>query len=306
MNEKIIKDSFEQAEGIDTITFEVFPQFVNTQNWWNKRQVFNGVSLEIRKSKYKNFYYCHIQAEVLNQNRNIRGQVKGIVACLYLGHFIDFKCMDANPYALIFYRVDKLIQLEGIDFHFDFKAEDIKFPQENMPFLTTMYSKDHKKRKSLWIIYDRRKYLHKVNQIKSELIDNMPYPMRVEIRLHRSNCKYIHIDNLNGNYYQVLFLYLDYIAKSWRKHSASLCKIPIVSSNRLFTWIQLLAVSGISITLKKELRTIPKLSSPLNKIQENNEDISDKENITQENNKDIQSLPNMNNKKEDVYTLSLF
>ena len=82
MDEMTIKQSFEQAEGIDTISFQVFPQFVNTKNWWNRRQVYKGVSLEVRKSKYERFYYCHVQAEALNQNMNILGQIKSVVANL--------------------------------------------------------------------------------------------------------------------------------------------------------------------------------------------------------------------------------
>ena len=289
MDEKTVKESFEQAEGIDTISFEVFPQFVNTQNWWNGRQILNGVSLEVRKSKYKEFYYCHIQAEALKQNLNIRGQVKSIVAKLYQSHFIDFKCMNANPYELIFRDVEQLIQLTGIDFHFDFKEKDVKFPRKNTPFSTTIYSKDHKKRKSLWIAYDRRPYLHKVNQIKSEVIDAMPYPMRVEIRARRSNCAYINLDNLNGNYYQVLLLYVDFIAKSWRKHSPSLCQVSLSNSNRLFTFIQLLAFSGIPLKIKKELKITPRRKTPLNKIQENNKDIFD------------EVFGNLSNESEDIF-----
>ena len=226
------------------------------------------VSLEVRESKYERFYYCHIQAEVLNPNRNIRTQIKSVVANLYLGHFINFKCMNANPYLFIFYDFEQLIQLSGIDFHFDFEEKQVKFPVENKPFSTTLYSTDHKTRKSLWIVYDRRPYLHKVNQIKSELIDGMPYPMRVEIRLRKSNCAYINFDNLNGNYYQVLFLYITYIAKSWRKHSSSLCEVSLSQSNHLFNYVKFLAESGKALKLDKDLKPTPKSSSPLNNMLE--------------------------------------
>ena len=268
MDEMTIKQSFEQAEGIDTISFQVFPQFVNTKNWWNRRQVYKGVSLEVRKSKYERFYYCHVQAEALNQNMNILGQIKSVVANLYIGHFIEFKCKNANPFVFIFYDCDQLIQLAGIDFHFDFEETKVKIPVRKNRFPTTRYSTDHKSRKSLWIAYDRRPYLHKVNQIKSNLIDRMPYPMRVEIRLRKSNCDYINLENLRGNYYKILFCYLPYIAKSWRSHSKELCSVYIPENDSLFYYIQFLAVSGKSLKLDKSLKPTPKASEPLNNMLE--------------------------------------
>jgi len=55
-----------RAEGIDTISIEFFQNYVNEKVWFNKRQVYLGVSLEVRESKYKKYYLCHIQAEALN------------------------------------------------------------------------------------------------------------------------------------------------------------------------------------------------------------------------------------------------
>ena len=267
MNENI-KRTFKSAEMIDTISFEVFSGFVNTAKWFDKRSAYTGVSLEIRRSEFKCYYYVHIQEEALDPNKNMRAQVKSVIANLYLQRFINIPYLGVNRFKYIFCIAGKIIRLSNIDFHFDFRENEVFQLNTGTKIASTHYSTDHRKnKKSHWILYDRRLKLTSQNQLPWDFIQSIPYPKRIEIRLSKSNCEYINLNNLNGNFNQVFMIFSGYIAKSWVKHGSSLAIVNLSENHMYFNHIQILARTCRHIAISEDLKkTPPRFSDPLNKI----------------------------------------
>ena len=255
-----------RAEGIDTISIEFFPDYVNEKFWFDKRQISLGVSLEVRKSKYKKYYFCHIQAEALNYD--IFWNVIWTVKKLCLRGFLIIYRENESLFNYIIRNRHSIFRLAELDFYFDFPRNALQIPSEEITgdrrFATTVYSKDHKKRKSLWIMYDRISDLLYRNQLPRDFIENIPFPTRIEIRLCRANCAYLHLDNIKGDFYQIFSRYQAYIAKTWRKHGFIFGEIPIIEQHPFFNMILFLS----SINKPLHITGLEKTPRPLNKITE--------------------------------------
>lgn len=255
-----------RAEGIDTISIEFFPDYVNEKFWFDKRQISLGVSLEVRKSKYKKYYFCHIQAEALNYD--IFWNVIWTVKNLCLRGFLIIYRENESLFNYIIRNRHSIFRLAELDFYFDFPRNALQIPSEEITgdrrFATTVYSKDHKKRKSLWIMYDRISDLLYRNQLPRDFIENIPFPTRIEIRLCRANCAYLHLDNIKGDFYQIFSRYQAYIAKTWRKHGFIFGEIPIIKQHPFFNMILFLS----SINKPLHITGLEKTPRPLNKITE--------------------------------------
>lgn len=265
MNAAILKTT-KRAEGIDTISIEFFPDYVNEKFWFDKRQISLGVSLEVRKSKYKKYYFCHIQAEALNYDifRNVIWTVKK----LYLRGFLIIYRENESLLNYIIRNRHSIFRLAELDFYFDFPRNALQIPSEEITgarrFPTTVYSKDHKKRKSLWIMYDRISDLLYRNQLPKDFVKNLPFPTRIEVRLCRANCAYLHLDNIRGDFYQIFSRYQSYIAKTWRKHGFIFGEIPIIEQHPFFNMILFLSSTNKPL----HITGLEKTPRPLNKITE--------------------------------------
>lgn len=261
-----IERTTKRAEGIDTISIEFFPNYVNEKFWFNKRQVFLGVSLEVRESKYKKYYLCHIQAEALNCN--ILWDVIWTVRKLCMRGFLIINRENYPLFDYIFKNRHLIFRLAELDFYFDFPRNTLQIPSEEITgerrFATTVYSKDHKKRKSLWIMYDRISDLLYRNQLPKDFVKNLPFPTRIEIRLCRANCAYLHLDNIRGDFYQIFSRYQSYIAKTWRKHGFIFGEIPIIEQHPFFNMILFLSSTNKPL----HITGLEKTPRPLNKITE--------------------------------------
>lgn len=255
-----------RAEGIDTISIEFFQNYVNEKVWFNKRQVYLGVSLEVRESKYKKYYLCHIQAEALNCD--IFWNVIWTVKNLCLRSFLIINRENDSLFHYILKNRHSIFRLAELDFYFDFPRNALQIPGEEVTgirrFATTVYSKDHKKRKSLWIMYDRISDLLYRNQHPKDFINSIPYPTRLEVRLCRANCAYLHFDNIRGDFYQIFSRYQSYIAKTWRKHGLIFGGIPMIEQHPFFNLILLLSTSNQPL----HITGLKKTPRPLNKILE--------------------------------------
>ena len=261
-----IKRITKRAEGIDTISIEFFPDYVNEKFWFDKRQISLGVSLEVRKSKYKKYYFCHIQAEALNCD--IFWNVIWTVKNLCLRSFLIIHRENESLFNYIIRNRHSIFRLAELDFYFDFPRNALQIPSEEITgarrFPTTVYSKDHKKRKSLWIMYDRISDLLYRNQLPKDFVKNLPFPTRIEVRLCRANCAYLHLDNIRGDFYQIFSRYQSYIAKTWRKHGFIFGEIPIIEQHPFFNMILFLS----SINKPLHITGLEKTPRSLNKITE--------------------------------------
>ena len=273
--DKAVEKTFERAEGIDTISVEVFPCFVNTKKWLNKWQVSTGISLEVRASKFKRYYLCHIQAESLRWNilLCVLKTIENLCEERYI--LLPHENEDLSRYILI--NRHGIMRLAEVDFHFDFSRKELQIPSEEITgkrrFATTIYTKDHKTRKSLWIMYDRVSDLHFRNQLPKNFVSNIPYPTRIEIRLCRANCAYVHLDNIWGDFYRIFSRYKNFIAKTWRKHGLIFGQIPFTSAHPFFNHILYLSQSNKPL----KVYGLQKTPRGLNKITENDiQDISNK------------------------------
>lgn len=255
-----------RAEGIDTISIEFFPDYVNEKFWFDKRQISLGVSLEVRKSKYKKYYFCHIQAEALNYD--IFWNVIWTVKKLCLRGFLIIYRENESLFNYIIRNRHSIFRLAELDFYFDFPRNALQIPSEEITgerrFATTVYSKDHKKRKSLWIMYDRISDLLYRNQLPKDFIENIPFPTRIEVRLCRANCAYLHLDNIKGDFYQIFSRFQAYIAKTWRKHGFIFGEIPIIEQHPFFNMILFLSSTNRPL----HITGLEKTPRPLNKITE--------------------------------------
>lgn len=260
--DNMVARTFKRAEGIDTVSIEFFPEFVNKEMWLPKRQI----SLEIRKSKYKRFYLCHIQAEAFQTN--IFKTVIVIVSDLCKRGYLIINQNRFNWYYYILANRHSIFRLAELDFYFDFPRNALQIPGEEVTgirrFATTVYSKDHKKRKSLWIMYDRISDLLYRNQHPKDFINSIPYPTRLEVRLCRANCAYLHFDNIRGDFYQIFSRYQSYIAKTWRKHGFIFGEIPIIEQHPFFNMILFLSSTNKPL----HITGLEKTPRPLNKITE--------------------------------------
>ena len=255
-----------RAEGIDTISIEFFPDYVNEKFWFDKRQISLGVSLEVRKSKYKKYYFCHIQAEALNCD--IFWNVIWTVKNLCLRSFLIIHRENESLFNYIIRNRHSIFRLAELDFYFDFPRNALQIPSEEITgarrFPTTVYSKDHKKRKSLWIMYDRISDLLYRNQLPKDFVKNLPFPTRIEVRLCRANCAYLHLDNIRGDFYQIFSRYQSYIAKTWCKHGFIFGEIPIIEQHPFFNMILFLSSTNKPL----HITGLEKTPRPLNKITE--------------------------------------
>lgn len=280
--DKAVALSFQSSEGIDTVSIEIFSDFVNTEKWLNGRQISAGISLEVRVSKFKNYYFCHIQTE--NLRWNILSCVLKIAEKLCKAEYIILNAKD-DLFRFIFINRHNIMRLAELDFYFDFTRKELQIPSEEITgkrrFETTVYSADHKKRKSLWIMYARIDDLIFRNQLPKDFIKTIPYPTRIEIRLCRANCEYLHLDNIWGTYYQIFRRYQNFIAKSWKKHGFVFGKIPFVTIHPFFNHI--LYLSGLNKPLK--VHGLHKTPKALNKITEKdiyNEELKELKNPLQD------------------------
>lgn len=183
----------------------------------------------------------------------------------------SFLIINRENYSLFHYIIrnrHSIFRLAELDFYFDFPRNALQIPSEKITgarrFPTTVYSKDHKKRKSLWIMYDRISDLLYRNQLPKDFIENIPFPTRIEVRLCRANCAYLHLDNIRGDFYQIFSRYQAYIAKTWRKHGFIFGEIPVIDQHPFFYMILFLSSTNKPL----HITGLEKTPRPLNKITE--------------------------------------
>lgn len=260
---------FLTTEGIDTISFEVNSFFISKEKWRNGTRVRPGITLRIKYSYLYCInttypvYICDVQFEALDMSKSILPQIINILYYdLYKDGYCDFTFPTENEIIqrlMLLQCIHSIITLKEIDFFFDF-SEKSAVMLGNM-FPTGTYSKDHKRKKSLWIFYDRRKKLIQQNQIKHSEIMSMPYPYRLEIRLNTDNNNYLSLTNLVGSYYEIMTRrFRNFISKSWRKYNLQMASVIADFEHPMFSLICEYANKNIPIPNNKEIEKTPKKS----------------------------------------------
>lgn len=246
------------AEGIDTISIEVKGNHVNKKLWWNRKMIQEGLTLRvINYSKY----IVDIQFELLEMDKPILRQIATIIYFLWHKDYIVYEELGnikESASLLVQYFEQKaniLYFLSEVHFFFDFQEKDIVKYIIAGNYKNGNYSSSYKKSKSLWIVYDRRPRLKKVNKINHNVIDTMKYPIRLEIRLTKTNCQYININNLAGSYYVTMLRnYCTFIAKSWRRYNSQLCNIALYTKDHpCFNYILFLSWQKIQLGTSSSL-----------------------------------------------------
>jgi hypothetical protein len=208
------------------------------------------------------YFYLVITGEYINPELPIKDAIANAIYELFskgLLNIIDYKNnIILNDISIDIIKDNLHLFIAGIneiEFCFDFKIKNIaisRFAEIIKPsddafksFIKTdvrkrkkclirigdtYYSSDYKsnrRRKSSLKLYNRGKWLlKKNNEYPKQLINNNPYKMRLEFVLKlNSNTQYLTVDNLEGNYEQIIHRFIPYLAKLYRKYFRGLVLI---------------------------------------------------------------------------------
>jgi hypothetical protein len=214
-------------QGIDKISIALQPIIVGKK--------LGKVPIDPKKELTFRYFGCFpvldIHAERLDLDQDLHSQIASIIYELIEKDFINFPNTPLT-FAFVHQHLDCFVLfLKEIEFFFDLRPDNISIDEkEDNPeiddkeklfyrYENTHYSKDRSKknRKSKIAIYDRKLRLKETRQKSYKEIEAMSNNMRLEFRLCNSNCKYMDIDNIKGNYNKVFKNYLPYLASSYNK-----------------------------------------------------------------------------------------
>jgi hypothetical protein len=221
----------------------------NKISLYSKNATFQGLSTGLAN---KHYIYLHISGEYINPELPIKDTIANAISALFqkgILYLYGRKGEILNELNRNTIR-DKLnlfvTGISGIEFCFDFIPEnvhisdyakiidvkDVSFQefkqkkQKERPRIlvkcgTTYYSFDYTpQRNSILKMYNRKIHLlQKNNEYKASFINNNPYIIRIEFVLKRNkNTSYLTLNNLDGNYYQVINKFIPYLAKIYKKY----------------------------------------------------------------------------------------
>lgn len=222
--------------GIDTITVEVFPQFVNREksSCW-KYQVANVPYVFLRKETTgcgPNQYFIDMQYEYIKKfyNFSILFAVQYILWELTKSNFLVLPkdCPEATFKQFFLYYPKIMCKFCRIDFFFDFERDLVIQSTQNR-YLNSSYSqklqwKQYKGRKNLSkvVLYDHARSLYDKRQTAYKEIAKITKPMRLEIRLQEWYCPFLNLNNLCSDFYTVFNNFLGVLATAYREYGGSL------------------------------------------------------------------------------------
>jgi len=131
------------------------------------------------------------------------------------------------PIQFIYLNLEWFVsEVREIEFYFDFIPNSIMvFSLDVLNYYKdSIYSPDYRmyddksNRKSNIIIYYRIPRLKKVNQMKHSIIENNIYSRRLEFRLCKYDCPYRTLNNLIGNYSQIITNYSTFLSTLYYRH----------------------------------------------------------------------------------------
>jgi hypothetical protein len=216
-----MKNEVSTNEGIDKIKIVLNPIFINYNLSYEGKHICPLNHLTIHT--FGDMIALGIHAEYLNlyldMHQNIALAIYDLVKkniILFPDNILTLPFIYSNLNWFVLY-------LQELEFNFDFKRTNIEIDDEACThedsrlikkYDTTHYTSDYRdgKTKSIGEIYDRevkdKKDLHKTKKA----IEENPFKIRLEYRLCRNNCPYLHMDNIQGDYKEVFKRYLPYLA----------------------------------------------------------------------------------------------
>jgi hypothetical protein len=219
--------------GIDRISIEIDEHLIADKTAFHCRGNNNQASC-LRKKNHNGYglaYLFELQAEAINPCYNILEQIIYHLTGLTIRGVL--KNYNHYPSDLInrFYHnyLNKGFYLTCLEFYFDFKAHDMLFSSmaDNPLYETTRYSSDYPgERKSILKAYSRTERLKGKSHQPLTSINSMTYTNRIEFSLKNRNCRYMALENLNGEYDQVLSRFMPFLASRWREHGDYVAQVP--------------------------------------------------------------------------------
>jgi hypothetical protein len=233
---RYFNEGFTPPSGIDTISIWIHPLIINRLDAFHQRGNNNEpVTLRVKQEKDNrtgNFIRTNclldIQAEALDPEQDILRQVlRYLLSMERCGILKQHQNCDDNG-ILNYFNVDfsELFAIDALDFYFDFFDGDIVLIGTNPQYPNTRYSSRSIAHPSILKAYGRPERLRQKRHIPYETIRNMNYPKRIEFSLRRGNCNYLHSHNLSGNYHDVFYRYLPFLARKWHDYRHETVDIP--------------------------------------------------------------------------------
>jgi hypothetical protein len=221
-------------EGIDKIGVLLNPLFLNKD--FKKRRIDPYNRLEIHTAGV--FKVLTIKQEYLNKLFDFQAQIALAIYELIKQGIIDFPDNFLTP--LFIYKNPSyfILNIIALEFYFSLEKDEIeidedmvknnideakedgclyRYVDENKVETETYYSNDKgtNYHRSSFILYNKQdKDLHD-NQIPKDVILAFGKPMRIEFRLYADNSKWLHWDNLRGNYQDILDRHLQLLATTF-------------------------------------------------------------------------------------------
>jgi hypothetical protein len=101
----------------------------------------------------------------------------------------------------------------------------------NPLYETTRYSPDYPgEGKSILKAYSRPERLRRKYRQSFASIDSMKYTERIEFSLKNRNCRYMALENLDGDYDQVLSRFIPFLASRWREYGDYVAQVPNINN----------------------------------------------------------------------------
>jgi hypothetical protein len=227
-------------EGIDRIGVLLNPLFFDKKNINRHKDPYNRLTLH----KAGQFYVLSIHEEWFNPFFDYQVQIALAVYELVKEGVITFPDTPFTPLYICQYHKYFILNIVALEFFSDFKHANIKLEKEmlkktideakdegglyqyydkNSNKLTdTCYSPDKKgSKKSKHIVYNKlEKSIKDNNHAPIETLIKTQNPIRLEFRIYANNSKWLHWDNLKGDYQKIFNRYKEYLAVIFNNYIA--------------------------------------------------------------------------------------
>lgn len=227
-------------EGIDRIGVLLNPLFFDKKNISRHKDPYNRLTLH----KAGRFYVLSIHEEWFNPFFDYQVQIALAVYVLVKEGVISFPDSPFTPLYIYQYHKYFILNIVALEFFSDFKYSNIKLEKEmlkttideakyegglyqyrdekNNKLTDTYYSPDKKgSKKSKHIVYNKlEKSIKDNNHAPVETLIKTQNPIRLEFRIYANNSKWLHWDNLKGDYQKIFNRYKEYLAVIFNNYIA--------------------------------------------------------------------------------------
>jgi hypothetical protein len=226
--------NFAYPQGIDKITIWIHPYLIKDfsqfhRSWGNNTPICyrvtarNGYSIDFQDSMFdpSEIYYNRVlellaQASVQGILKRPKNKDFNYIVNTFDKFFTSFFVLDELE--LFFDVLDKDIKLSEKQY----KPENSRLPN----YKTSRYANTYLNSSSpVLIAYDRIERLMHVNQLPRNVIETIRYTKRIEFKLNRRNCGYMHPLNINGDYNYIYNKFLYFMAKRWNKYGSQIATL---------------------------------------------------------------------------------